>query len=599
MAISPLIKLHDSLDGRVKDMEDSSRKQTAAEVSAGTIPVNYSYKPYNVKRGGARGDFDPATGLGANDWAAIQSTFYAAMEEPGGAEIILPPGRYFIEDVVPYDVTTNPGSGHLVLGVGGTPGAAKNIIIRGEGAEIYQGVAGRLFALYGCVNVRISGIRWFGYRGGTLASGRENDALIMILDESRDIELDKNYMVCGFGDAVYVNGDMAQLSFDRQPQDVNIHHNVLKQYYGNGTFVGSGGGGTMSRFAIAMIDVTGAKVHHNTIYGTIDLEPNNDDEHIESVDVSSNKFRSGHVTAQGTIGSDYWHDEPLNYSGGATIPQNVTITSVASAPSVSNNRVCANTFEYGKIGFGANPKTFDLIQGNFFEVGWIESFFGATSRTKIIDNIANEPRGTNDIFIELTESISLSEVSGNAARGANWSSCVGFTGSGADGGNNIWGPNTAESGTPTNVTPAASSQVCGVPIRIAWTPVVTFATVGNLSVAYSGQVAEAALMGKSVTVHFRITTTTFTHSSASGELRITGLPYTARNNTVAYNGHLRWQGLTLAAGYTEVIAKIEPNTNYISFEMVGSAQTRTALSITQAPTGATVELIGSITYEIV
>jgi hypothetical protein len=52
MAIAPLIKLHDSVDGKVKDAEDSSRTQTAAENVAGVNPSNYSYRPYTSKRYG-------------------------------------------------------------------------------------------------------------------------------------------------------------------------------------------------------------------------------------------------------------------------------------------------------------------------------------------------------------------------------------------------------------------------------------------------------------------------------------------------------------------------------------------------------------------
>lgn len=575
--------------------------RTAAEIAAGVTPTNYAYPPLNVRRYGAVGDFEPSTGLGTDDATAIQSALTIARHVTGGAEVLFPPGRYLVGSIaVAYDATLNPGSGHIVLGVGGTPGTAENIIIRGEGAEIYQGVEGRMFLLYGCINTRITGLKFFGYRGGTLAAGRENDALMIIADRSRNIELDNCYMVCGFGDAVYINGDMNQVSFDWQPTNIRIHHNVLKQYFGNGTFVGSGGGGTQSRFCLAPIDIVGLNVHDNTIYGSIDLEPNNAVEHLIDIAIHNNKLKSGHVTAQGTIGTDYWHDEPVNYSGGSTISQVIALTSVAAAPIVSNVTVVNNTFESGIITCDGGAKKFALIAGNVFEVGWIRpAFSAAVSGIKIIDNVAYEPNSANDIFVELEQNVSNCEFSGNSARGANWSSCVGFS-AGADTGGNIWGPNTSEVGTPTNVTPHATSQVAGVPIRIPWTPVVSFATPGDLSVTYagSGQLGELVLDGKTVTANFRIVTSAFTHGTASGQLQITGLPYTARNATIAYEGSLRWQGLTLAANFTQVAVKIEPNTAVISFDMSGSAQSLTVISVTHVPTGGTVILIGSITYEL-
>jgi hypothetical protein len=56
MAIVPLIKLHDSVDGRVKDMEDLSRVQTAAENIAGVTILDYTYPPGDIRRYGGIGN---------------------------------------------------------------------------------------------------------------------------------------------------------------------------------------------------------------------------------------------------------------------------------------------------------------------------------------------------------------------------------------------------------------------------------------------------------------------------------------------------------------------------------------------------------------
>jgi hypothetical protein len=71
MAIAPLIKLIDSVDGRLKDMEDDSRKRTDAEEELGIIPDNYAYIPGDVRRYGPAldGSTDDTTAL--TTWASV------------------------------------------------------------------------------------------------------------------------------------------------------------------------------------------------------------------------------------------------------------------------------------------------------------------------------------------------------------------------------------------------------------------------------------------------------------------------------------------------------------------------------------------------
>lgn len=59
-----------------------------------------------------------------------------------------------------------------------------------------------------------------------------------------------------------------------------------------------------------------------------------------------------------------------------------------------------------------------------------------------------------------------------------------------------------------------------------WTPVLTFDTPGNLSVTYALQTGTYTKKGREVTVHCSIGTSVFTHTTASGSLRVTGLPFT-------------------------------------------------------------------------
>lgn len=58
-----------------------------------------------------------------------------------------------------------------------------------------------------------------------------------------------------------------------------------------------------------------------------------------------------------------------------------------------------------------------------------------------------------------------------------------------------------------------------------WTPALTASTPGDLSVAYSTQLGTYTKVGKFITLTFAITTTSFTHTTASGYLRISGVPF--------------------------------------------------------------------------
>jgi hypothetical protein len=570
--------------------------RTPEEIAAGVTPVYYYYPPLDVKRYGALGNFDPSDGSGADDRLPFVYAVRVAMECTGGAEIAVPFGNYYMgTGFEPFDAVTNPASAQVPIGIGGTPGSITNVTIRGEGATIFVGKAGQSWAVYCAQNVRITGLWFYGYTGGTLGASRENDAPLILANESYNVRVDHCYITNSLGDCITIYGDRANLNSDYQCRNVTIDHNVLKERYGNG--VQSLAGGTKSRLCLAVIDCIGLDVHDNTIYGQIDLEPNFNYEHIVDTDIHNNHFLSGHVTAQAVIGTEYWFDEPVNSVGGDIIQQVVSLVSIA-VPDVSNNSVRDNNFESGKITWDGAETRFDLVIGNVFEEGWILGHAAATgARTKIIDNMALGPLSPNDIFVEFTAGVSLTEVWGNSALAAGWAACVGLTGSGADSGNNVWGINVCEGGTPYNFTPAANSTVADLPFVGTWTPVLTFATPGDLSVTYAGggQVGTYKRIGREVTVDCRIVTSAFTHTTASGALRVTGLPFTSANSGVSYQGSLRWEGINKAT-YTQVTSYVDPAVSLVAFEAAGMGVARAAIATGDVPSGGTPALIFTLTY---
>ena len=131
-----------------------------------------------------------------------------------------------------------------------------------------------------------------------------------------------------------------------------------------------------------------------------------------------------------------------------------------------------------------------------------------------------------------------------------------------------------------------------------WTPTITFATPGDLSVVYSTQNGRYYKFGMIVLLEWNIVTSTFTHTTASGNLRLTGLPFTS----VGYGGSLRsgfgntdWGGI-IKANYTDICPFTSENNTIINFAASGSGQTPATIATGDMPTGGTVRLRGNFIY---
>lgn len=133
-----------------------------------------------------------------------------------------------------------------------------------------------------------------------------------------------------------------------------------------------------------------------------------------------------------------------------------------------------------------------------------------------------------------------------------------------------------------------------------WTPALTFATPGDLSVVYTIRDGTFTKVGRLVTATFNVATSTFTHTTASGNLQLTGLPFAAANvaNRLYWGTMPDFQGITLAS-YTQFGPRAEPNAALLQFSASAQGQNTTTLTTTHLPTGGSVRLRGSITYEAV
>ena len=123
-----------------------------------------------------------------------------------------------------------------------------------------------------------------------------------------------------------------------------------------------------------------------------------------------------------------------------------------------------------------------------------------------------------------------------------------------------------------------------------WTPAVSFATPGDLSVTYANQLGHYTKIGRQVFVNFLIVTSAFTHTTASGDVQITGLPFAS---TAGYRGGILWQGIT-KANYTDAVSLT--SSSLMNVQMSGSGQTRDTAKAADMPSGGTVFFGGTVGY---
>ncbi len=128
-----------------------------------------------------------------------------------------------------------------------------------------------------------------------------------------------------------------------------------------------------------------------------------------------------------------------------------------------------------------------------------------------------------------------------------------------------------------------------------WTPTLTFVTPGDLSITYLIRQGLYTLIGNVMHVQFAVVTSVFTHSTASGAAKITGLPFASSNANLAV-GTMQWGTFTPAASMTNVIPTIETLTTTINIVATGPGQSAAECTTAHLTTGSSIGLMGSITY---
>ena len=133
-----------------------------------------------------------------------------------------------------------------------------------------------------------------------------------------------------------------------------------------------------------------------------------------------------------------------------------------------------------------------------------------------------------------------------------------------------------------------------------WTPVLTFATPGDLAVTYNAnqQTGTYTIIGDRIVITFAVGTASFTYTTASGNLQLTGLPYTAKLVSGIQNiGSTVFGGIT-KVGYTQVVPRVNSNTILIDFVASGSGVAQSMVASADVPTTSSVVLRGTLVYQL-
>lgn len=127
-----------------------------------------------------------------------------------------------------------------------------------------------------------------------------------------------------------------------------------------------------------------------------------------------------------------------------------------------------------------------------------------------------------------------------------------------------------------------------------WTPAITFATPGDLNVVYSEQAGVYTKVGLSVILTYGVQTSTFTHTTAAGALRISGLPFTIPAG-IGFFGSTTFNNIT-KAGYTQISPRGIASTSLVDFNASGSGVAGASIVAADCPTGGVLVLRGTLIH---
>ena len=155
---------------------------------------------------------------------------------------------------------------------------------------------------------------------------------------------------------------------------------------------------------------------------------------------------------------------------------------------------------------------------------------------------------------------------------------------------------------PATQNPSSNANTLDDYDEGTWTPTLEFVTPGNASVTYSNRFAKYTKIGDVVHVQAWITTTTFTHTTASGFLNLTGLPFPVGTADGQFSGlGCYGRGFTWDPTYFHSFATLAVGSlvaMYLIGGGMGGSTVATRISETRHASGVNVEIIIGGTYKV-
>lgn len=129
-----------------------------------------------------------------------------------------------------------------------------------------------------------------------------------------------------------------------------------------------------------------------------------------------------------------------------------------------------------------------------------------------------------------------------------------------------------------------------------WTPAYDYVTAGDLSVVYSTQLGRYTKIGDLVSIVCEVVTSTHTHTTASGNQRITGLPFASKTvSGLTWMASCAIQGVVLA-NYTQFHMALESNSTVVTGVATAQGQALTTIGTTTCASATQQHRYFTLTY---
>lgn len=148
--------------------------------------------------------------------------------------------------------------------------------------------------------------------------------------------------------------------------------------------------------------------------------------------------------------------------------------------------------------------------------------------------------------------------------------------------------------------PGVSAANMALEVDGTFTPVFTCATPGDLSVSYANQTGVYTKIGNQVTVNVRCQFTP-TFSTASGEIRFSGLPFSVSAvNSIGWSGAISSMtgGFSWPASTSNIAILAAAGGAFCNVQASGSAVNTSALQMSGLTTGVQYQIVFTVTYRI-